>query len=142
MLKRIALLAVSSVCLLGAGISHTAGAQMTRRLSQKDIPVLVNELRIRLNMPDTASPAAPAPARISDKDYDALVGAAVQALHDVTDPSDLAQLKASADQWGSRDQAGATLRKEAQARSVNAELLMNDGSAVMSLLEMLSQTSK
>lgn len=138
----LALLSLSSACVLGAAIPRTLGAQIVRRLSDKDVPVLVNELRLRLNVPDTVKTPAPAPRRVSNDEFNALVGAAEQALQDLNDPKDLAQQESSAAQWGASDPAGANLRKEAQNRRNNLTLLLNQAAVLVPLLEKYADSTK
>lgn len=135
MRKRIALLALSCFYLLGATAPRALGGQTVRRLSDKDIPVLVNELRVRLNVPDSAKTPAAAPARLNDADFNALVSAATQAYADLNDPADLAQQEACAAQWGTRDEAGLNLRKAALNRRHNLDLLTTYAGDVLPLLE-------
>lgn len=142
MRKRIALLALSCFYLLGAATPRAAGAQIVRRLSDKDVPVLVNELRVRLNVPDTSKAPATAPARISDADFNTLIIAATQAYADLNDPADLVQQEACAAQWGTRDEAGANLRKESLNRRHNLELLTTYAGDVVPLLEKYKETTK
>jgi hypothetical protein len=135
MFRRISVLALSCLCLVSVAPLRAAGAQTVRRLSAKDVPVLVNELRVRLRVPDTATVAASMPARVTDVEYKELAGAASQALADFNDQTDLKQQEACAAQWGTRDTAGASLRKEVQARRSNLELLANNAALLVPLIE-------
>lgn len=142
MSRRTALLALACFGLFGVVAPRAVGAQTVRRLSQKDVPVLVNELRVRLNVPDTASAQAPAPRRLSDQEFRALADAAVQALRDLNDPADLASQESCAAQWGSHDAAGAELKKAAQNRRANLAVLQDQAAALLPLLEKYEQSTK
>ncbi|HVX39264.1 MAG TPA: hypothetical protein VHB25_06790 [Gemmatimonadaceae bacterium] len=142
MRKRIVLLALSCFSLLFAVPARALHAQTVGRLSDKDTPVLVSELRVRLNVPDTSKAAAPAPARVSDADFNALIAAAAQAYADLMDQTSLNEQEACAAQWGSRDEAGVNLRKETQNRRHNLEWLTNNAGDMLPLLEKYVQTKK
>ncbi len=143
MFKRNALLALAFVGLLGFVAPRAVSAQSVRRLSQKDVPVLVNELRVRLNVPDSASsPAAPAPRRLNDQEFRAMAEAAVQALHDLNDPTDLVSQETCAAQFGSRDAAGAEVKKSAEARRSNRALLKDQAPALEPLVEKYEKAAK
>jgi hypothetical protein len=142
MLKRIAVLLA---CLFGLAFAfaRTASAQTVRRLSARDIPVLANELRIRLGVRDTATtPQQPVVKRVSDDEFNALVAAAVQALHDLNDPSDLSGQEAAAATWGARDAAGADLRRTNVARRENLELLIANAGTLATLVDKYDRSTQ
>ena len=144
MLKRLSRLSrlsrFSLVVVLSASALAPAGAQTVRRLSDKDVPV-ANELRVRLNIADTAKPAASV-RRVSDDEYRTLIAAATQALQDVNDPKGLADQEICAAQWGTKDAAGANLRKETQNRRSNVDLLLNHAGVLVPLLEKYAESVK
>ena len=135
MWKRIAVL-LTCLFLLACAFARTASAQTVRRLSATDVPVLANELRIRLDLRDTSAAAEEIRVkRVSDEEFNALVAAAVQALHDLNDPTDLSGQEAAAATWGTRDAAGSNLRKASMARRDNLELLIANAARLAALVD-------